>query len=167
METDYANEHCDNNLTETQEQIDDETTKMNFLDQFLSTNEETQEEPSSIEHKHIHTYNRTYRYPIKLDLPLYPFVIVACCALFLLLMYLSIFGVKMMSIILCLCCYIYYTNAEPKTKAIIDNKINHIKTTMTLFFINSFHIQIAHKNKTNDIKEQIFIDELQNPLLSI
>ena len=167
METDYANEHCDNNLTETQEQIDDETTKMNFLDQFLSTNEETQEEPSSIEHKHIHTYNRTYRYPIKLDLPLYPFVIVACCALFLLLMYLSIFGVKMMSIILCLCCYIYYTNTEPKTKAIIDNKINHIKTTMTLFFINAFHIQIAHKNKTNDIKEQIFIDELQNPLLSI
>ena len=167
METDYVNEHCDNNLTETQEQIDDETTKMNFLDQFLSTNEETQEEPSSIEHKHIHTYNRTYRYPIKLDLPLYPFVIVACCALFLLLMYLSIFGVKMMSIILCLCCYIYYTNAEPKTKAIIDNKINHIKTTMTLFFINAFHIQIAHKNKTNDIKEQIFIDELQNPLLSI
>ena len=167
METDYANEHCDNNLTETQEQIDDETTKMNFLDQFLSTNEETQEEPSSIEHKHIHTYNRTYRYPIKLDLPLYPFVIVACCALFLLLMYLSIFGVKMMSIILCLCCYIYYTNAEPKTKAIIDNKINHIKTTMTLFFINAFHIQIAHKNKTNDIKEQIFIDELQNPLLCI
>ena len=167
METNYANEHCDNNLTETQEQIDDETTKMNFLDQFLSTNEETQEEPSSIEHKHIHTYNRTYRYPIKLDLPLYPFVIVACCALFLLLMYLSIFGVKMMSIILCLCCYIYYTNAEPKTKAIIDNKINHIKTTMTLFFINAFHIQIAHKNKTNDIKEQIFIDELQNPLLSI
>lgn len=167
METNYPNEHCDNNITETQDQIDDETTKMNFLDQFLSTNEETQEEPSSTKHKRIHTYNRTYRYPIKLDLPLYPFVIVACCTLFVLLMYLSIFGFKMMSIILCLCCYIYYTNAEPKTKAIIDNKINHIKTTMTLFFTNAFHIQIANKDKTNDIKEQIFIDELQNPLLSI
>ena len=166
METNYPSEHCDNIITEIQDQIDDETNKMNFLDQFLSSNEESQEEPSFTEHKHIYTYN-TYRYPIKLDLPLYPFVIVACCALFLLLIYLSIFGVKMMSIILCLCCYIYYTNAEPKTKAIIDNKINHIKTTMTLFFINAFHIQIAHKNKTNDIKEQIFIDELQNPLLCI
>jgi hypothetical protein len=38
---------------------------------------------------------------------------------------------------------------------------------MTLFFTNAFHIQIANKDKTNDIKEQIFIDELQNPLLSI
>ena len=73
----------------------------------------------------------------------------------------------MMSIILCLCCFICYANSEPKTKVIIDNIVKQIKTTITLLVTNVFHIKIATKGKTNDIKEQIFIDELQNPLLSI
>ena len=167
METDYPNEHCDDSITETQDHIDDETTKMNFLDQFLSTNEESQEESLSSEQKPIYNHNRKYRYPIQPDLLLYPFIIVICCALFLLLMYLSVFGIKMMLVILCLCCFIYYTNAEPKSKAIIDNKIKYITSTMKLFFTNALQIHIANKEKANDIKEQIFIDELQNPVLSI